>query len=211
MNIIENLRDKYIENEPIYPFPIFTLNLILVGILLGVVFSFFISSPSSAILVVGNILGNKALTILTGIYAFLTLVLVVVTHKSRRDEIKRKRKQRDRQRENIRRAFLLEIESMINKIDDIDTSRTNTRLGMEIAKTTVFEKKVDDLGQLTKEESKSIIESYHKAIEIRRLLKRGMAIEEDRYRKGMTGISSSQIESLREELETARDKIRENL
>jgi len=156
-----------------------------------------------------NVFSHSVLEVLTGVYAFLTLLLVVETRRSRTAESARRERAERRRRNNLRRALVAELDEMLETVHA--SEYTNTTFGVDNIQRTMYESNSDELGALTEEECAAVVDCYTNATVLSRMISDGLERETSSSPAGSTQVASSVVEDFREKAQTAKQTLSENL
>jgi|GEM_PF-1739692 len=189
------------------------------AVLLGVVVVAYVFVPSVVRGLV-SVFSNSVLEVLTGVYAFLTLLLVVETRRSRTAETERWREERTEERErrereerrrrnNLRRALVAELDEMLETVHA--SEYTNTTFGVDNIQRTVYEANSDELGALTEEECAAVVDCYTSATVLSRMVSNGLERDTPSSPAGSAEVASSVVEEFREKARTAKRTLSRNL
>jgi hypothetical protein len=188
--------------------PIFTSIVFVVGIIIG--WNIRPIFENDVVDLVSTLTAEQWLVLVTVGYAVLTYKLVRETKLSREQDRNRTIQRNNREKESLRRVLLAEIEQNLDKLDSIDTTHNNISFGGDVFYSDIYLQNTDNIGVLTLEESRAVVEAFTELTETQRLIRTGLKTD-DRHGIGSTAIAKSRIGRIRPKMETAKGAITDHL
>lgn len=202
------LQDRHRYLKPFFEHKKYSLFVLLFGLIIGWNARPLLENPMVNFFSV--LTAEQWLVLVTVGYVILTFRLVNETKRGREEDRRRELQRQEREVETLRRALLAEINQNLNKLDALDTSRTNIEFGGDVFYSEIYLGNTDRIGILTPSEGEAVVDAFTDLVENQRLVRKGLEEDDDRHGKGSTVIASTRFESLQRNLVQARNEILEN-